>query len=722
MLTASHPWRWSASTPASAWVHPLCLLVASPRVVAAGFLSMRSTPSERALFKLRPERRAERHSGMQRGYTEREECMPAVDLASALRAKAASSLACLGLLSADQQYTNAHSITDPAMPPRKPSASKAASSSGSSSKKRSGGAGSASRMDISSDEEQDESSASEEEEDADDDEPASESASSGSDGSASPGSDDAEDENEEDGSSDEDDDAPKSRGSGKQPRKRPAAAASGKKGAAAAASASSSTKKGRKRTRDDGDEDSDSGDATSASASATPARAILSISSFDNPASSPPPGLASLLPQLPLTHPPQKSRGSTRVIRKPAAIDENVPSDGESKPAKRRSTAAAASSAAAADSSSSTAAAASAASASSAAAAPIDPDELSDEWRCNANASLFFRLVRPAPEKDSRDSSGAPPTETLQFHPHYTHQLWDDEEIVGYKRVKCVVAFTSGALYTYLHTEYESRVTNAPGIADLTDLIGAKLKGGYTTSWADFQSHIHDEFHPPGEMMAEYTLPSVEETSKKEVISYEVYRGTFNDATLRAYHARLQFFLLFFIDRSSFINDSDLVWEVILLFQKRVCLTKGVTTYHIVGYTTLYKFLSYPEDWKMRLSQILILPPYQRVGHGQKLLAIVYAEAEKRRMIEVNIEDPSPVFQMLRDLTDIQLAKKQRFFEKNGQRHSGQQRAARVAPTATLSRAHDRSCVPRLWHSLGSVLTRLSAACCCPLTVFLFLR
>jgi len=152
--------------------------------------------------------------------------------------------------------------------------------------------------------------------------------------------------------------------------------------------------------------------------------------------------------------------------------------------------------------------------------------------------------------------------------------------------------------------------------------------------------------------MAEYTIPSVDH-SFKETISYEVYRGSFSDPLMRAYHARLQFFLLFFIDRSSYINDSDPVWEVILLFQKRITVLPGagkgaaaagsngtVTTYHVVGYTTLYKFLAYPSDWKMRLSQILILPPYQRSGHGQKLLQLVYAEAEKRGMIEVNIEDP----------------------------------------------------------------------------------
>lgn len=516
-------------------------------------------------------------------------------------------------------------------------------------------------MDISDEDEEEEEDASESE--ADDDEDASESSAeesasdeesgSGSGESASGDEDEEGDEEEaEDESADASDEAEENEEERKNSRKKPAkktqAAAAKKAAAVARAAPAPAPTKGRKRTRDEDEqeEQADAEDAPAVAASSSAAASSSSRAAAASPSSPVPPSV------------PQKSRGSTRQIRKPAASDDNF-SDNEQKPKRRSTAAASSSSAAAADSS--------AVAASSSSTELLDPDELSDEWRCNANQSVFFRLVRPAPEKDSRAEQGqGAPTETLQFHPHYTHQLWDDEEIVGYKKVKCVVAFTSGALYTYLHVEWDDRVRNA-GIPDIMELVGAKLKGGYTTSWSDFQSHIHDAFVPPGEKVAEYSLPSVEE-NKKESISYEIYRGTFSDATLRAYHARLQFFLLFFIDRSSYINDSDLVWEVILLFQKRVCLAKQATTYHIVGYTTLYKFLHYPNDWKMRLSQILILPPYQRAGHGQRLLQFVYAEAERRKMIEVNIEDPSPVFQMLRDLTDIQLCKKHKFFEKNGQR------------------------------------------------------
>jgi len=298
---------------------------------------------------------------------------------------------------------------------------------------------------------------------------------------------------------------------------------------------------------------------------------------------------------------------------------------------------------------------------------PLDPDELSDEWRCSANDALTFRLVRPSPEKESKERDQQ--VEMSNFHPTYTHQLWDDEEIVGYKRVKALVAFTSGALYTYLSVDYEAKCPDTT-VPDIQALIGSKLRGGFTTDWDDFKSHVHDPFTPPGTLLSEYSLPSVDH-SGKDVITYEVWHGHFTDPTLRAYHARLQFFLLFFIDRSSFINDSDPVWEVLLLFQKRVSPAArngsggSVTTYHCVGYTTLYKFLAYPDEWKLRLSQILILPPFQRAGHGQKLLQLVYSLAEQRRAVEVNIEDPSPVFQMLRDLTDVNLCRKHRFFERS---------------------------------------------------------
>lgn len=39
-------------------------------------------------------------------------------------------------------------------------------------------------------------------------------------------------------------------------------------------------------------------------------------------------------------------------------------------------------------------------------------------------------------------------------------------------------------------------------------------------------------------------------------------------------------------------------------------------TYHFVGYTTLFPFYCFPEKTRIRISQFVILPPYQQEGHG----------------------------------------------------------------------------------------------------------
>ena len=252
------------------------------------------------------------------------------------------------------------------------------------------------------------------------------------------------------------------------------------------------------------------------------------------------------------------------------------------------------------------------------------------------------------------------------FHPTYTHQLFHDEEIVGYKKLNLHMLFSADTLLCHIDIDYEERIPY--GADDVLSLLSSRLApNSFTTSLDDFRAHVGDEWSPPGRLVWSYSVPSVE--GGRDVVTYEIWGGGFDDGELKRYHSRVQFFLLLFIDRSSFINDSDLIWEVLLLFEKRVprspsslassaSSTPIPATYSFVGYTTLYKFLSYPTEWLLRLSQILILPPYQRSGHGAQLLQFVYREAERRHFRAVNVEDPAPVFQLLRDVLDVQNCKR----------------------------------------------------------------
>ena len=71
----------------------------------------------------------------------------------------------------------------------------------------------------------------------------------------------------------------------------------------------------------------------------------------------------------------------------------------------------------------------------------------------------------------------------------------------------------------------------------------------------------------------------------------------------------------------------------------------GETRYCIAGYATIYQYYAYPANTRPRISQVLILPPFQRKGLGSKLLNTIYRQYFKddkvvditgKKLIEIN--------------------------------------------------------------------------------------
>lgn len=46
--------------------------------------------------------------------------------------------------------------------------------------------------------------------------------------------------------------------------------------------------------------------------------------------------------------------------------------------------------------------------------------------------------------------------------------------------------------------------------------------------------------------------------------------------------------------------------------------------YAIAGYATVYEYFAYPKHIRPRLSQVLVLPPFQHQGLGTALLKSIY--------------------------------------------------------------------------------------------------
>jgi len=75
-----------------------------------------------------------------------------------------------------------------------------------------------------------------------------------------------------------------------------------------------------------------------------------------------------------------------------------------------------------------------------------------------------------------------------------------------------------------------------------------------------------------------------------------------------------------------------------------------------MGYSSLYPFYCFPEKIRLRLSQFVILPPYQRQGHGSALYNAIYQRVlSQEHVSELSVEDPAEAFEDLRDRNDLKM-------------------------------------------------------------------
>jgi histone acetyltransferase 1 len=217
---------------------------------------------------------------------------------------------------------------------------------------------------------------------------------------------------------------------------------------------------------------------------------------------------------------------------------------------------------------------------------------------------------------------------------------------------------------------------------------------------------------PIGTPLFEYPHPN---TKNNENDTFILCFANGIDEKVSDYHNQVQKLSLWFIENA---DDVDLTsdegggsWKVLYLFHKQYSRQKnsqnghvhkdgenedednrhdndneeGKSThknekykYSLVGYVTLFAFYSPFKKPKpgivLRICQALILPPYQRCGHGKVFIRAVYDYANGKfddkllqqstspsststslEVVEVNVEDPAPSFEALRNCVDYEV-------------------------------------------------------------------
>jgi len=252
---------------------------------------------------------------------------------------------------------------------------------------------------------------------------------------------------------------------------------------------------------------------------------------------------------------------------------------------------------------------------------------------------ITFRLERGQGEDTSTTNNNA-----AIFHASYLNQVFGESEVVRGRGSKpAVTVIIEADTLRYRLPEKPTLDANAQEVVDALTFrtVSACLDQPlFPTLSADLSA---ETWAPFGECIEKYECQGRE---------FEVWWSRCGDdkaAEERGYHLRAQILALLLIDGASYIDVDDPNWEVFYVYEV------AGTRRFLAGFTTIYRFpvpIGGDVQDRVRVSQVVVLPPFQRQGHGNHLYGLVHKEADRCGAFEVTVEDPAPGMVALRDSFD----------------------------------------------------------------------
>lgn len=271
----------------------------------------------------------------------------------------------------------------------------------------------------------------------------------------------------------------------------------------------------------------------------------------------------------------------------------------------------------------------------------------------DGNEVLYIKLVRQPSDIDDDETT---------FGPEMCHQVFGaNENIFGYTDLQINLFYTAGSLQTYVGIQYSEKINpadfNGVKADDIEKQLSDVLAPNYLTNIDDFVKCIdkEDNFTPYGTLEHAFTTEPTDGAGRTR--KFEVYFCDTTTPGFLAYHQRLQTFLLWYVDAASFIDIDDDQWTFFIVYEKYTT-SEGIQRYATAGYGTVYRYYAYPDHIRPRISQVLILPPFRRMGLASQLLQAIYLHYQLvPNVVDITVEDPSTDFQRIRDYIDAKNCK-----------------------------------------------------------------
>lgn len=306
------------------------------------------------------------------------------------------------------------------------------------------------------------------------------------------------------------------------------------------------------------------------------------------------------------------------------------------------------------------------------------------EWECVAQDAIRIRLVRDVSGMD--DPSG-------DFAPEYTHQVFgvpgreDDEDesgplegagevaegegldqveppvvIHGYKGLRVLLRVNASTLHCWCEMSWEARQTGLRSqVDDVQSILSATAfsRAPLLPSRAAFEATlaycVGFSPHAFGELVEEWETEGNSAGEPNQ--AWATYQVNLSDApeAVRSWHKRAEPFVMLFIDAASFLDHGDPGWRLHVTFERFRLRGSSRRGFAFAGLATAYSFYVFPQGKRLRISQVLVLPPFQRRGLASCLLGVHYTgHDETAEITDVTLEAPTEDMQRIRDRVDLE--------------------------------------------------------------------
>lgn len=227
------------------------------------------------------------------------------------------------------------------------------------------------------------------------------------------------------------------------------------------------------------------------------------------------------------------------------------------------------------------------------------------------------------------------------------HFFGEDGKIYGYKNLKINVWISAKSFHGYADVSFDETSDGGKGITDLKPVL-QNIFGENLVEKEEFLHTFSKE--------CEYIRTAVTNGSAiKHDGSYEsdpaveIVRVELQGAAAFLY-SRLVPLVLLLVEGSTPIDIGEHGWEMLLVVKKAT--QEAGSKFELLGFAAVHNFFHYPESIRLRISQILVLPPYQGEGHGLGLLEAINYIAQSENIYDVTIESPSDYLQYVRSSID----------------------------------------------------------------------